>query len=100
MPSRWRADNRIAFLDAAAHGDPSAVGRQRAGKRMHQRRLAGAVVADQPHAFAGFDAEIDPVERADGAEMFFDAVQLHDVGVSIGHQRPALTVGMPYTIIS
>ena len=51
-------------------------GAQRAGEHMHQRRLAGAVVADEADALAGADGEIDAVKRADGAEMLFDAVQL------------------------
>ena len=45
---------------------------------MHQRRFAGAVVADEPQAFAGGDGEIDAGKRADGAETLFDAVQPYD----------------------
>ncbi len=56
--------------------DRAAVGRQRAGEHVHQRRLAGAVVADEADALAGADGEVDAVERANGAEMLFDAVQL------------------------
>ena len=37
-------------------------------------------MADEADAFAGADGEVDAVERADGAEMLFDAVQLDDVG--------------------
>ena len=54
---------------------------------MHQRRLAGAVVADEADAFAGIDGEIDPVERMDGAEMLFDAVQPDDVCACPRHHR-------------
>ena len=57
------------------------------GEHMHQRRLAGAVVADEADAFAGIDGEIDAVERADGAEMLFDAVQLDDVCACPRHHR-------------
>ena len=56
----------------------AAVGRQRAGQHMHQRRLAGAVVADEAEAFARATGEIDARKRADGAETLFDAVQPDD----------------------
>ena len=55
--------------------DRALVGRKRPGEHMHQRRLAGAVVADQAHAFAGATGEIDAGKSADGAEALFDAVQ-------------------------
>ena len=42
-----------------------AVGAERAGEHMHQRRFAGAVVADQAEAFAGVAGEID-TRRARG----------------------------------
>ena len=54
---------------------------------MHQRRLAGAVVPDQPDTFAGADMEVDAVERADGAEMFFGAVQPDDICNSLKHPQ-------------
>ena len=63
------------------HAICAAVGRQRARHHVHQSRLAGAIVADQTDALAGADMEIDPVQRADGAEMFFGAVQSDDVSV-------------------
>ena len=62
-----------------------AIGRAGAGQHMHQRRLAGAVMADQADAFAGRDDEIDAIERTDGAEMLFDAVQLDDWSPAFSH---------------
>ena len=82
-----RESHAGSSLLAAVDGDPAAVGAKRAGEDVHQRRLAGAVVADEPDAFAGVDREIDAVERADGAEMLFDAVQPDDVRACLGHQR-------------
>ena len=38
--------------------------------------------------------------RLNGAEMLFDAVQLHDVLTGGGHQRPPPGMVMPGTIIS
>ena len=78
-----RARHRIVVLDAATHGDLAAVGHQRARHHMHQRRLAGAIVADETDAFAGADVEVDAAKRANGAEMFFGAVQSDDVSVRL-----------------
>ena len=38
-------------------------------------------MADKADAFAGIDGEVDAIQRADGAEMFFDAVQIDDTCV-------------------
>jgi len=45
------------------HADPAAVGRPQAGERAQQRRLAGAVRADQAQTGAGADTEVDPGEQ-------------------------------------
>src|SRR5262245_2709456 len=42
---------------------------------MHERRLAGAVMADDADALAFSHREIDAVQSPDGAIGFFDAVQ-------------------------
>ena len=55
---------------------------------MHQRRLAGAVVADEAEAFAGGDGEVDAGKRADGAETLFDAVQLTIAALAV--HRPTV----------
>jgi hypothetical protein len=52
---------------------------------MHERRFSRAVVADEPDAFAGTDMKVDATERADGAEVFFGAVQPDDVCASLRH---------------
>ena len=44
-----------------------------AGDRLDERRLAGAVVADQGDHLAGVDLEVDARERPDGAEALGDA---------------------------
>ena len=46
-----------------------------AGQDLDQRRLAGAVVADQRHDLAGVDVEIDVGQGRDGAEVLGDAAQ-------------------------
>ena len=63
----------------AVHGDAPAIRGRRAGEDVHQCRFAGAVMADESEAFARADGEIDTGERADGAELLFDAVQRDDL---------------------
>jgi hypothetical protein len=44
--------------------------------RLHQRRLAGAVVADEADDLAGVDGEVDPVQSLDRAESLAYILQL------------------------
>ena len=48
------------------------IGAVDAGDGLHQRRLAGAVVADQADHLAGRDLEIDAVQHVDRAEALAD----------------------------
>ena len=68
MPMPWRAASRTERkLTGFAIEQDAAGGRLLdAGNDLHQRRLAGAVFADQHVDRAGADAEIDLVE-GDGA---------------------------------
>src|SRR5690606_37078724 len=61
-----------------------AARRHAARDDLHQRRLAGAVVAEQRHHLAGADAETDAAQRLDGAEPAGDALQLQE-GCRLGH---------------
>jgi hypothetical protein len=47
--------------------DLAFVGRDGAADRLDQRRLAGAVVADDGEDFAGIEVEIGVIERGDAA---------------------------------
>ena len=58
----------IGLLFGAADDDAAGVGRDAADQHMHERRLAGAVVADDPDALARGDVEADAVKGAHGAE--------------------------------
>ena len=78
MPSALAASRAVAVLLVAADVDAARVGRGAAGQHMHERRFAGAVVADEADAFARGDLETDAVKRADGAERLFDAVQFDE----------------------
>ena len=58
---------------------------ERAGQYMHQRRLTGAIMPDQPDALASVDREINPGESAHGAKTLFDAGESNNVHRRIGH---------------
>ena len=55
---------------------------------LHQRRLAGAVVADQRHHLAGMHVELDVGQRRDRAEMLRDAAEAQD-RLGFGHAPQA-----------
>src|SRR5208337_1280252 len=54
----------------------AAVGRVNAGEYFYQRRLAGAVVADQADDLAFVDAEVDVLKRVDAGIPFVQAAAL------------------------
>ena len=62
--------HRLAFDHDLAGG-----GGKVAGDDLHQRRLAGAVVAHQPDSLAALDREVDAVQGMDGAEALGDGVE-------------------------
>ena len=47
---------------------------------VHQRRFAGAILAEECVNFSGAEREIGPVQCLDGAESLLDASQLEDRG--------------------
>ena len=66
-PSRYRLAADEDFAAGRLHD---------AGEDLDQRRLAGAVVADEADHLAVIDAEIDAAERIDAAVGFGDVAQL------------------------
>jgi hypothetical protein len=62
--------------DAARNADLALIGPKMAVEDVHQRRLAGAVLADQPADAAARDYEIDVAVRGGRAEAFADPAQL------------------------
>ena len=58
----------------ALEEDLARVDRVDPGDALDERRLAGAVVADERHDLARRDVEVDLVERLDGAEALRDAL--------------------------
>ena len=68
------------------------VGRRvEAGQDFHQRRLAGAVVADQPDSLGRADREIDAVEGDNGSESLGDFRQLEQ---RLGHRNASPELGI------
>ena len=75
MPSSVASCGRADRHRLAVEADLTVVRRVDAGDHLDQRRLAGAVVADEPDDLAGVELEVDAVERLDGAEPLADALQ-------------------------
>ena len=84
-------DRRDARARIAACGSPSVdrlappddvplVGLVRPGEHLDQRRLAGAVLAEQAVHLTGADVEVDAVEGPDARELLDDAVHLQQRG--------------------
>ena len=65
---------RPSGLGLPRHHHPPLAGRQHARQHIHQRGLAGAVMADQPDAFATRHAQVHACQGTNCAEIFFDAV--------------------------
>ena len=66
----------LADYGNAVEVDVAAVGPVHAGDRLHERRLAGPVVANQRYRAAGLDRERDPAQSLDRAESLADVLQL------------------------
>ena len=77
--------DRPGGLRRPVNGDKAGVGRVRPGQNAHQSRLAGPVMADKPDTFAGANQKVHPVEGADGAIAFPDAVQPCNAARGISH---------------
>ena len=66
----------------------------RAGDALDERRLAGAVVADERHHLAGLDLEVDVGQRLDRAERLAEVADLKKWRVAHG-ERPNGAVEAP-----
>ena len=60
--------------------DLALVGLVRTGEDLDQRRLAGAVLAEQAVHLAGTDLEVDAVEGPGAGELLDDAAHLQQHG--------------------
>ena len=90
---RGREDHRLAVeLDRAGGGLDDA------GQHLHQRRLAGAVLAEQRRHLAGADVEGDALQRVDVAVGFRDVARreddVADRGIRPGHHFTSIDTGV------
>src|SRR5438128_2713068 len=80
MKRSWVTTTRPPSNSASLSSSTSSVGRQHAGQHVQQRRLAAAVGADQPHARARRDDEVEIADEPPAAERLAHAA---------GSQQPA-----------
>ena len=67
--------HRIARHVVAHHLDAAGIGGEQAGEQLEQRRLAGAIGAEQGDELAGMGGQADAVDGADRAIGLDDVVQ-------------------------
>ena len=75
MPAAIASCGLAKVAAPAVDQDNAAVGTMHAAKDANERRLAGAVLADDGVDFADGDVEVDAGERHGGAEMLADALE-------------------------
>ena len=94
MPMPWRiaAAGRAEVLLLAVDEDRALVGLVGAVQRLHQRRLAGAVLADDGVDRAAADLEVDAVVGDDAGEALDDVAQLDRVGLGLAGRGPPLAL--------
>ena len=79
---------RAEWQVAARHGEPPAIGTDRAGKNPDQGRFPGAIGAEKPVDLARGDSQRNVIKRADAAEMLADAFGIQQRRVDItAHPR-------------
>ena len=80
MPRAMASDGPSILTARAVEQDLAAVGRGQPVQDVHQRRLAGAVLAEQRMDLAGPDFEVDAVVRDDAGIALRDAAHLERGG--------------------
>ena len=73
MPAACAARGSAKRTGCAVEQHFASVGREDAGEDVHQRRLAGAVLAEQRVNLAALEVEIDAAQSLHAAEMLGDA---------------------------
>ena len=77
---------RVPAGDRLAADEDLAAGRlDHAGEDLDQRRLAGAIVADQADDLAAVDVQVDAAERIDAAVGLRDVAQFDE---ALAHAHP------------
>src|SRR6185436_18641495 len=77
-PGAPRVTRRAEMDQLAVEPDLAFVRLQRARQRLDQRRLAGAVVADDREDLAGVELEVGAVQRDDLAVALHQTARLED----------------------
>ena len=72
MPSRCASCGVAMVTVCSAEGDRAAIGLLRAGEDLEERRLAGAVLAEQRMDLARQHLEVDIVERLHAGKALAD----------------------------
>ena len=80
MPPSTASRGVTAASSRLADADGAAVGGVHAGDDLDQRRLAGAVLAEERVHLAGEDVEVDVLEHADAGEGLRDAGERDEGG--------------------
>ena len=83
-----RVDRDLLAVDE----DLARVGMVEPVEDVHQRRLAGAVLAEQRVHLAGQQVEVDPVVREHAGEALRDLSELENRR-GVGHPRDSMTRG-------
>ena len=78
-----RLVDAVRLVRLAAQGHLAHVGLLEAADDLHQRRLAGAVVAEQPEHLALAQVQVDVAQRDDGPEVLRDVLDAQDVVASL-----------------
>ena len=89
MPRSPRVERRVELDRPALEEDLAGVGLVDAGQRLDQRRLAGAVVADERDDLLGVDGEARAAQRADAAEALDDPLGFEQ---GLGHQAGSFSM--------
>src|SRR5262249_55465977 len=80
---------------AAAEKNPAAMGGEEARDQVEQRRLAGAVGADDRVQRPGSEAQADPIDRGEPAEAFGQSIETED-RLAHGSVRNSYSAGRPW----
>ena len=89
-----RITRRIERDRTAIDENLAGIARARAAEHPHQRRLAGAVLAEQHVHFAALQVERHIVQRANAWELFRDASHFEQrrVGGRVRHAKQAVSL--------
>ena len=89
MPRRRASSGECSSTGWPSKRISPAVGLVHAGQRLDQRRLAGAVVADERDDLVGVDGEARAAQRADAAEALDDLLGFEQ---GLGHQAGSFSM--------